>query len=107
MKFYKIVLFASLILSIYSDDGCDPDDSSVSKAKDCNKHDSTGRHCCYYKVKKDGDTKNGCLPLTQTQYDNIKDFIKTYKDAGYEVKKLDCKSIYLELSILSFILLLL
>ncbi len=109
MKFYNIILFASLILCIYSQSACDSK-TQASKAKDCKDLQTTNSedHCCYAKGK-DENSKDisGCVTVTKENYDKIKDFIKSLKDKGYEVKKIDCKSIYLKLSVLSFILLLL
>ena len=48
-----------------------------------------------------------CISVTKNDYDNIKEYKKSLEGQGYVVDKLDCKSIYLELSLLSFILLLL
>lgn len=113
MKFYNIILFASLILFIYTEDTqkseCDSK-TSAEKAKDCKdlKTYNSDQHCCYAKGKdKSGNTMSACVIVDKDNYDNIKDFIEKLEDQGYEVKKLDCKSNYLELSILIFILLLL
>ena len=107
MKFYNIILFASLILYILSI-SCNAKDSAGS-SDDCKDLPSgyTDGHCCFVKGKKDGNDVAVCIPLKKSEYDNIKDYIKSLEDDGADVKKLDCKSIYLELSILSFILLLL
>ena len=79
--------------------------------KECNENfDKTDSnpYCCYTKgTDKNKNKIKGCISLSQYDYDHIKDFIKSYKDQGHKIKKIDCKSIYLELSILSFILLLL
>ena len=107
MKFYNIILFASLILYILSEDECDQK-TSASKAKDCKDlKTSDGDHCCYLKAKNDGKEYSGCTSVSKEAYDKIKDYIKEMEKTGGKVKKLDCKSIYLELSILSFIFLLL
>jgi hypothetical protein len=108
MKFYNIILFASLILYILSS-ACS-DKESAESSDDC-KNLSTSKadgHCCFVKGK-DLNKKDisRCISLEKSEYDNIKDYIKSLENQGAEVKKLDCKSIYLELSILSFILLLL
>jgi hypothetical protein len=106
MKFYTFILFASLIFLSKSDDnGCD--EKSAESSKDCKDIKVTGYHCCYLKAKDDEDEYNGCTLITDTQYNNIKDTIKEWEKDGGDVKKLDCKSIYLELSILIFIFLLL
>ena len=108
MKFYNIILFASLILYIFSIQ-CDGKGEAGS-SDDCKDLPiGTGySNCCFVKGKKDSEDVATCIPLTKNQYDNIKDYIKELEEDGStDVKKLDCKSIYLELSILSFILLLL
>jgi hypothetical protein len=106
MKFYTFILFASLIFLSKSDDN-DCDEKPAESAKDCKDIKVTGYHCCYLKAKDDEDEYNGCTLITDTQYNNIKDTIKEWEKDGGDVKKLDCKSIYLELSILIFIFLLL
>lgn len=62
-------------------------------------------YCCYLE---DGDDKS-CVPLTKYQYENIKDYAKIQKLTGpvSEDAKIDCKSLYLEISLLSILLLLL
>jgi len=109
MKFYNIILFTSLILCILTDE-CNEKDSASSK-KDCKDLKTDGYKCCYYKVKINSGDETGCTSVTKTQYDNIKDYIKEWEDEmkneDLKVKKIDCKSIYLELSVLGFILLLL
>ena len=108
MKFYNIILFASLILYILSEDNECEQKTSASKAKDCKDlKASDGDHCCYLKAKKDDQEYSGCTPVSKEAYNKIKDYIKEMEKTGGKVKKLDCKSIYLELSILSFIFLLL
>ena len=108
MKFYEIILFASIILSIYSDlcgIAINPD-----SRKDCDKLEKTTSfpYCCFIKGKdaEKNEVKN-CSPISQNDYDNIKEYKKTLEKLGGSIKKIDCKSIYLELSILSFIFLLL
>ena len=105
MKFYKIILFASIILSIYSDlcgIAIDP-----NSRKDCDKLEKTTAfpYCCFIKGKDaEGNEVKNCYPISQEKYDNIKDYKKTLGDS---IKEIDCKSINLDLSILSFIFLLL
>ena len=109
MKFYKIILFVSIILTIYSED-CEIGDVEADSIKDCDKLDKiTGYpYCCFLKGKnQNGEETKTCAPLTKNEYDNIKDYKKGLEALGAKIKKIDCKSIYLELSILSFIFLLL
>ena len=106
MKFYTFILFASLIFLSKSDNnGCNG--KSAESAKDCKDIKVTGQHCCYLKGKYNGITANICILISDNQYNNIKDTIKEMEKGDGDVKKLDCKSIYLELSILMFIFLLL
>ena len=110
MKFYNIILLTSLILYIYSEDNECVKKTSAEKAKDCKdlKTSNSDEHCCYAKGKdKSGSSMSGCVVVGKDNYNNMKDFISSLENQGYEVKKIDCKSNYLELTILSFILLLL
>ena len=114
MKSLYLLLFAFLIYQ-YS---CQETECSGIATK---KSDCEGRklgegfyRCCYgeSKMTKDGQTTENkfCVPVTQDQYDNIKDYIdkskKEYKEKGVEVKKLsvDCSSNFLVFSFLSLIL---
>ena len=106
MKFYTFILFASLIFLSKSDDNVCYGKSAES-AKDCKDIKVTGQHCCYLKGKYNGITANICILISDNEYNNIKDTIKEMEKGDGDVKKLDCKSIYLELSILIFIFLLL
>lgn len=91
-------------------DECEQKTSASSK-KDCKDLQTSEYKCCYFKVKSNSGEESGCTSVTKTGYDNIKDYIKEWeeedKSLNVKVKKLDCKSIYLELSVLSFILILL
>ena len=84
--------------------------TSTDKAKDCKdlETDDSEDYCCYAKGKdKNKQSLSGCVTVKKENYNKIKDFIKSLEDDGYEVKKLDCNSSYLELGVLSIILLLL
>jgi hypothetical protein len=108
MKFYNIIFFASLILYILSSDCSNKKNAESSKdCQDLETSDSDG-HCCFAKGKdKNSSQVSMCISVTKNDYDNIKEYKKSLEGQGYVVDKLDCKSIYLELSLLSFILLLL
>jgi len=120
MKFYQIILFVSLFLYIYSDGeptGTETGDSSqkvcngkvsANSVNDCKGLKNSDPYCCFVKGTLAGQSTKTCIPLEKDEYDNIKDFIKkTEKEQNADIDKLDCKSIYLELSILCIILLLL
>lgn len=107
MKFYNIILFASLFLCTLSEDDNCILKENASSAKDCKDIKTSFYKCCYYKGKLDDEDYSRCIPLLKEQYDDIKATIKEIEKEGGDVKKLDCKSYYLELSLLSFILLLL
>jgi len=111
MKFYKIILFSSLILSIYSSSICSLQDQIIaSSAKDCQKYEPEegASYCCFLKgTGENGKSVGTCTSLTKEEYKDMDGTISSYEEEGASVDKLDCKSIYLELSILTFILLLL
>jgi len=114
MKFYQIIFFVSLILYIYSEGtetGTETEEKcqisvTANSIKDCKDLKTSKPHCCYVKGTQNGSKVNGCLALSKDNYDNIKDYIKKIeKENNADIDKLDCKSIYLELSLLSFVLL--
>ena len=46
-------------------------------------------HCCYAKGKdKAGTSVSRCISLNKSEYDQIKDYIKTLENQGYEIKKI-------------------
>jgi hypothetical protein len=107
MKSLEIIIVLCLIIFTYQ--SC----ISGTKKEDCkaeNLDENTEKklgyeYCCYVE---DGDNKS-CAALTKYQYENIKDYIKYMKlrSPVSEDAKIDCKSLYLEISILSILLLLL
>ena len=68
---------------------------------------NAGYYCCYAKAKKDGVQKSECVFLLEEQYDEIKDYIGSIKDQGYKDVSVECKSYYLQLGVLSLLLILL
>ena len=90
----------------------------AKKKKDCNGLGVSkyAYKCCYVKIEGslEGESldEEGCTEIDKESYDKIKDLIeereKYYKDKGgkYDVKKFDCSSNYLLISIMSLILLL-
>ena len=102
MKIYQIVIALSLI--IFSYQVCE----GSTKKEDCKLSDEEKKqydYCCFVE---DGDKKH-CEGLTKYQYKHIKDYGKMMMLAGQagEDTKIDCNSIYLQLSIISSLLLLL
>ena len=106
MKFVELIIVLCLI--IFSYQTC----SGGTKKEDCKAENlSDGEkklgyeYCCYFE---DGDNK-GCSELTKYQYKHIKDYAKIMRLTGpiSEDAKIDCKSFYLQISLLSLLLLLL
>ena len=86
----------------------------VSGKKDCNNRvvGSDFYRCCYVKYtakneKGKKETVEACQPITKKDYDRIKDYIKEEEKEGEEgdldIKKVDCNSNYLLISIMSLI----
>jgi hypothetical protein len=103
MKFFELIILLCLILFSYQRcrDGQKKEDCKLS---DEDKEDGD-EYCCFVE---DGDDKN-CVGLTKYQYKHIKDFAKLQRLQGVasEDSKIDCKSLYLQISLLSILLLLL
>ena len=117
MKPFTFLLLCSLIIFINSKD-CD-DQETASSSNDCKDLNvtKTGNHCCYLKVKGEiggvsGET-NTCEEITDSDYQNIKDYINAQKKAGemfgakYKEYKIDCNSSFLTISLFSLLLFLL
>ena len=111
IQYFFLIL---IIAKIYCDDDdyCSSQPSSPS-VDECKKLKTGNGYCCYYEAPKSTD-KKGCMPLSKYKYDNIKDYIKFLKKFGGEKGetedkdvKVDCKSSYLQLSLIILTLLLL
>lgn len=112
MKTFTILILAILISFISTDDTKYCGLTTASSAKDC--HDltvQTGyKYCCYVDGKdKDGNESKGCMPVTEENYKNIKDYIDSLKklSTGGKINKFDCNSNYLRISLISLLLFLL
>ena len=114
MKKYIILLCAILIFYVECDKGCEG--TSASSANDCknlNLTEADKDYCCYLHYKSDSGVAKVCTEIAKVSYDNIDEFIddiekdeKIVKVNG-KVKKLDCNSHYLKISLLSLLLILL
>lgn len=111
-------LLIILLLSLYKAETCTAS-TKPSKASECNSRtlETNQYKCCYLYVKAtfmsvtSEDKK--CLPVTQAEYDNIKEVINKSKEmaekTGVKVDKIDidCSSSYLYISLLALIIFLL
>ena len=103
MKFFELIILLCLIIFTYQD--CDAERTKENcKLSDEDKKDGL-EYCCFAE---DGDDKR-CVGLTKYQYKHIKDFVKLkrLRDGASEDATIDCKSLYLQISLLSILLLLL
>ena len=105
-KLYQILILLVSLLYIYSN-SCE--EENVSKKSTCHDRivESSGKFCCFFKYKYDGDTKSGCFLVSKEEKENIKDYIKELEKSGGKVKSLDCKSSFIEFGLFSLIFLLL
>ena len=105
-----------MLYSLQEGDMCEEKENPKSKS-DCNdrKIDEEYYKCCYvkYSMKLNGEKEDGekCEAITKANYDRINDYIsdeeKDGRDVEYDIKKYDCNSTYLLISIMSLIILLL
>ena len=106
MKYLEIIIVLCLIIFTYQDcnDGTKKEDCKAEKLSNTEKEGGV-EYCCYV----EGVINTVCIPLRKYQYNNIKDYVKTMKLFGHfsDDAKIDCKSLYLGISLLSFLLLLL
>jgi hypothetical protein len=106
MKTFQLLALLCLIIFTYQ--LCYKDDANKEDCKAENLSDEekkTAEYCCFFK---DGDD-TWCSPLSEYRYKHIKDVIKMERlEEGYDENySIDCKSLYLQISLLSLLLLLL
>ena len=111
-------LLIILLLSLYKAETC-LSTTKPSKASECNSRtiETNQYKCCYLYVKVTAmsitSEDKKCLPVTQAEYDNIKQVITTTKEmaekTGVKIDKIDidCSSSYLYISLLALIIFLL
>ena len=114
MKKYTILFCAILIFFVECDKGCEG--TSASSANDCqnlNITESDKDYCCYMYYKADNGEAKVCTEMAKVSYENIDMFIDEFEKnekiakVNGKVKKLDCNSHYLKISLLSLLLILL
>ena len=111
-KINQIFLLLISFISIFSDQ-CYKFTGVPSTENDCfnqlsdeQKNTLKKTHCCFFESDDQVDPK--CVSLTQTQYDNIDDYIK-YNEIlwGYVNTRINCNSYYVNIYIYYFMLLIL
>ena len=106
MKTFQLLALLCLIIYTYQD--CHNENNP--KKEDCKTENfndiekKNAEYCCFIK---DGDD-TACSALSKYQYKHIKDMIKNARLEGSgDDYSIDCKSLYLQISLLSLLLLLL
>ena len=113
MKFYQIIFLLFLMTNfVNSTTDCDPEGGlNPSGQKDCKDlnldFQEDLKYCCFLKMKDGSNEAKTCIPLTDAEYKDIKQTIKKFEEEGGKVKDLDCKSIYLQFSLISLLFLIL
>ena len=111
-KYYILLILLCSIIFIHSTDMESKCEGAGSSTYECvNKFEdddrAAGYYCCYEKAKKNGVQVSDCVFLLDDDYDDIKNYIGSIKDDGYTDVSVDCKSYYLQLGVLSLLLILL
>lgn len=99
MKIFQLICLLVLIIFTFQKDCDDYEKKEECKTENLSTDDKNDgkEYCCFYK---NGDY-SGCTSLTKYQYKHMKNLVKYYKIKGYrEDATIDCKSFYLEISIL-------
>ena len=108
-KINQIFLLLLSLIAIFSEQ-CYKFTGVPSKESDClnqlsdeQKNTLKKTHCCFFQSDNQVDPK--CVSLTQTQYDNIDDYIE-YNEIlwGYVNTKINCNSYYIDISIYYLVL---
>ena len=119
MKYLSLLIVLLLIsfMNSQTDDKNYCDEKEVTDSSKCK--DLTlppgFSNCCFYHVEgseNGGETETfkACIPLNKTQYENINDYIKELEEGAEEgisldVKTLDCFANYLQISIITLLIL--
>lgn len=105
MKIFTVLISILLLTYINTEDCTGAKASKADDCKDLEKNDSDG-YCCYTKYKEGDNTKENCIEISKDNYNKIKDYIKEVeeKNKNFDIKKIDCYSVYLTGSLLSLIL---
>ena len=107
----KLQFFIFLILVVYIHSLCS---GTATSAGDCKQDMLTdnqkngGMYCCYKTSKSFSNNQEDkvCFAITKVAYENIGDYIKLREMTGNEYDmSIDCKSIYLQFSLISLFLL--
>ena len=111
-KCYILLILLCSVIFVYSTTLKDCDGIKASSTYDCvdlysQSDREGGYYCCYEKAKKNGVSKSECVMLLEDEYDDIKNYIGNIKDQGFTDVSVDCKSFYLQLGVLSLLLILL
>ena len=108
-KINQIFLLLLSLITIFSEQ-CNKFTRVPSKENDCfnqlsdeQKNTLKKTHCCFFQSDDQVDPK--CVSLTQTQYDNIDDYIE-YNEVlwGYVNTKINCNSDHIYISIYYLVL---
>ena len=107
MKTFQLIALLCLIIYTYQQTYCSKSTTNKEDCKAENLHstekDAGKEYCCYYK----NGNNTGCSALSKYQYKHIKDYIEVQLLRGYKDDySIDCKSLYLQISLLSILLLL-
>ena len=99
------LLFIMIAILLVSCVNSKCNEKKASSVKDCKGEtlDEGYKYCCYVDA---GDDGKVCIPLTQDDYKNIKDYIKKIEEDNIKVNKLDCKSNYLKFCLISLLVIL-
>ena len=109
MSIYHILILLSLIIFINNKDYC-INTFPASKGDDCKNLEITSLdyHCCFVKGKINNKIMNHCVEIKPWEYKDLKAYIEDMnKESGNDIEGIDCKSIYLQLSLISLLFLLL
>ena len=114
------IIFIFLFLFSLINSTCQPEEENnkIRDADICNKRafnedevNSQAYKCCYMIQEVDLNTRKGdeysCIYVTQNDYNNIKDLVKQYeRESGIDDVKIDCKSTYVKITLLSLLIIL-
>ena len=110
VKCYVLLILLCSIIFVKTKSDCDG--IAASSTNECvdkfsQEDRDGGYYCCFAKAKKNGVSKSECMSLIEEEVDDLDNYIGLLEEQGYTDVSVNCKSFYLQLGLLSLLLILL
>ena len=106
-KYANLIFLILLFTNIYCEESACELKNPASSIKDCKglKVSDSYKYCCYLDEIENDENLKFCYEITESEYNDIDKLKKTLKEANIKVNSLDCNSYYLNIGLLSLMVL--